>query len=304
MPIVSGLQDSIIEKQWTHREILQGELGSIYTLSARGRLLKLKIGTNRWERIENPPICSERWGISKAILACFVSYHDMDEGKISLFSVPDLKPLNTIFVDKDAYDMPMLCPDRNGKYVAVIGRNKMRIFSAKNGEKVFEVEYDTYSIDTVDWSRDSRRILFSCRYKNSALSPWGLSAMPFITVYDLDTKISEKICKGWGPKWDESENKIIFRKNESIYSYGDIFEFNRKTKKEKLLLRNIRLHDYSWSPSGNNLLVAIPQRAFSLYHWPQWLTVVNYNTPNLRFIVLAGLNSAGNVDERFFWVDN
>ena len=262
IPIVSGLQNSVIEKQWTHREILKGELGSIYTLGARGRLLKLKIGTDRWEKIESPPICPERWGISKAMLACFTSYRDMDEGKISLFSVPDLKPLNTIVVDKDAYDMPMLCPDRNGKYVAVIGINKMRILSAKNGEKVFEVKYGDYGIYTVDWSRDSRRILFSCRYKNSALQPFGLSAMPFITVYDLDTKISENICKGWGPKWDKSENKIIFRKSESIYSYGDIFEFDRKTNKEKLLLRNIRLYDYDWSPSGDNLLVAIPQKRF------------------------------------------
>jgi hypothetical protein len=302
MPIVSDLQDSIIEKQWSHGEILKEETGSIYTLGEDGKLAKFNIGLNKWEKIESPHIQSERWGISKAFLACFVSGSDMVEGKISLFSMPDFKLLNTISVSKDHYYLPMLYPDKNGKYVAVIASKRMGIFSIENGAEVFKVEYDnSYVIDTVDWSYDSSKILFSIFDKSSKSKS---ESMPFVNVYDLNSKTSEKICQGWGPKWDSGEDRIIFRKSEYNYSYGDIFEFNRKTQKEKLLLRNIRLYDYGWSPSGNNLFVAIPQRVFSLYHWPQWLTVVNYGKPNLRFIVLVGLNSTGNSNERFFWVDN
>lgn len=302
MPIVSSFQNSIIEKRWAHREILQGEKGSIYTLGKDGKLVKFKIGTNKWEPINSPPIHPERWGISKEMLACFVSENDMLQGKISLFSVPDFSLKSVLSVDKDRYYLPMLYPDKSGKCVAVVGSNRMGIFSIESGEKIFEAEYDnSYVIDTVDWSLDSSKILFSVFDKNSNSK---LTSMPFITTYDLNTKTSEKICQGWGPRWDDSEDRIIFRKSESNDSYGDIFEFNRKTKKEKLLLRNIRLYDYSWSPTGNNLLVAIPEKSFSLYHWPQWLTVVNYKKLNLRFIVLSSLNSAGNENERFYWVDN
>ena len=302
IPIISNLQDNVIEKQWTHREILQEEQGNIYMLGKDSKLIKFNIRTKKWENTESPSILSERWGISKEALVCFISENDMLQGKVSLFSVPNFNLLNTISIDKDRYYLPMLYPDKNGKYVAATASHRMGIFSIKNGEEIFEVEYDNaYTIDTVDWSLDSNKILFSVFDKNNKSKS---KPVPFIIVYDLTTKASEKICQGWGPKWDKSEDRIIFRKSESCYSYGDIFEFNRKSKKEKLLFRNIRLYGYSWSPSGNNLLVAIPEKSFSLYHWPQWLTVVNYNKPNLRLIVLSGLNSAGNDNERFFWVDN
>ena len=302
MPIVSNIQDRIIEKQWSHSEILHEDQGSIYTLGNDGKLIKFNIGSQKWESTKSPIIQSERWGISKEVLACFVSHNDMLTDKISLFSVPEFNLLNTILVSKDDYYLPMLYPSKNGKYVAVVGMNKMGIFSAEKGEKIFGVEYTkSYTIDTVDWSLDSNRILFSVFDKNIESES---QAMPFIIVYDLNARTSEKICQGRGPKWNKDEDRIMFRKSEYSYSYGDIFEFDRKKKNEKLLFQGIRLYDYGWSPSGDNFLVALPQKSFSLYHWPQRLTVVNYSNPKLKFIALGGLNSTGNNNEHFFWVDN
>ena len=300
-PIVSNFQDRIIEKQWAHPEILQEESGSIYTLGENNKLVRFNVGTNKWEKTKSPYIDSERWGISKTTLACFVSPEDVEKKKISIFSMPEFRLINTINLDVNSYSLAMPYPDNNGKYVAVTDpiRNSLVIFSISNGEKIFEYNY--FSGDLIDWSSDSTKILFSSFDENDGAK---FRTASFINVYDLRTRTFEKICQGWQPRWGRDENKVLFRKSVYGYSCGDIFEFNRKTKKERLLLHNIRLYDYCWSPSGKNFLVAIPQKAFSLYHWPQWLTVINYDNPKLRFIVLSGLNSSGNSNERFFWTDN
>jgi hypothetical protein len=309
VPGISDLQDCFVSRQWTHREILQNESGHIYTLDNEGHLIRFGIDTQHWETIKSPYIDPERWSIAKNTLACFLSHRDCEEGKISIFSMPGFELVNTIIFDTKKYWLPNLVLDRKGKYVAVLSYHRinnhpgycMAIYNVKSGHKIFEYDY-LANEGFIDWSSDSGKILFSSFKKEDISKDLSQRSMPYIYLYDLKDKTFEKVCRGYAPQWDSERERVMFCKEDSGFIYGDIFEFDRKTQEEKILIKGVRLVDYHWSPSGRNLVVAIPHKAYSLYNWPKRLTIISHDNPELRFIIKSNHNP--NSDERFYWVDD
>ena len=307
----SGLADKDIEKKWTHKEILNGEIGYIYTTEYASedsadrygtRLHNIKrynVKMQKWEKIGSQVFQAWPWDISGNTLACIVSARDEREGKVSIFSIPEFNLINTLSTTYKNFNKIRL--DHSGKYLAVIGDYnflgsgpgiicKMSIFKVETGEKV--LEYDYIFDDGIDWSPDSSKIIFSS-LRDKKLFDFNKNDIfaqrkklsteqrrPYIYVYDLVNNSTVEICQGLDPQWSPDGRKFLFRKG--IFD-GNLYCYSLVIKKEELLAIKTYISDYRWSPIEQNIVARIP------YSQPlperSRLAIINLKNPNLKFII-------------------
>jgi Tol biopolymer transport system component len=300
-PIISNLRDSMTEKSWTHEEILNGERGNIFTLGDDHKLIGFNTETKQWETVNSRSIRPERWAMCPKLIVALQDSSDISSSAktgIFVYAADTGAMLKRISLDEPPYEVVNLSLDQNGKYLAIVSQgNRLSIISLDDGRMVYESD-KLSSWAPIDWSADSSRIIFSAFKKNDLRGNIGQT--PSIYVLDLTTGKSEKVCDGWAPKWDSSGDKILYCQKEWCWRNGDLYLLDRKTNSKKLLVSNARLVDYSFSPTGKNAVVSILQNVFSMYHWPKYLTIVNCDNPELKYIIKSGVTE----DERFYWINN
>jgi len=219
---------------------------------------------------------------------------------ISVLNLDDKSLVRDIPLNKDRYrySIVSLSLDKGGKYVAINDDDGyLEVFSISDGQKVYELE-TLSSFAPIDWSADSNQIIYSAFGRNDHKGNIGQT--PSIYILDLHTNKAEEICKGWAPKWDSKNDRIIFCDTGWGFDWGDLYILDRKTNVKKILAKHIRRVGYGFSPSGKNAIVFIGQNTFSAYHWPKFLTIINCDNPDLKYIIKSGIAE----DEDFYWVDS
>lgn len=324
---ISEYKDNKRLLEWSHSEILQNESGKIYTLNKYKQRKQYEfrnydLMTKKWESLNQFKIDgygdffpAMAWDVSRSFMAYPVDFNlvviykkdgfeeickipaKCDRLKISRSEqqIAILNSLGEIIVQKEGKD-----------WYQTFGRNcKLEIFDIQSGQQVSK--YDKFILaDGLDWSVDSKRLLFVSIHDSNHLQPeneriqnsWdkNLTLKEFypkvIYVYDIDTNFAAELCEGENPQWNNNGTEILFMKDKEIFSY------NIATREIKSICKNGTKDRFTWSASGQNVIGLI-----GTYN-PMWtnkyfLTVINVRNPELKYIIDTGRDYNG-----FVWCED
>jgi hypothetical protein len=294
--------------EWNHNEILRGETGYIYLFAnyPSAILERFSPETGTRELFRENPICDlgSSWNINSGKLACVSDIYSLPDFKlIKALELPSAQPLEYHY-----NAIPKIAP--SGESIALIeplgevvsqknrsayytyGRKaNIYLYSVKTGKVVYRYPDIVLGDGGLDWSPDSKKIVFvNFRDKNlftpiekdmkGNISIGKNNKYPrYLYIFDLANHSLTELCEGERPSWSPDGKAILFVRNRAAY----IFSLEKRVAAK---LTDQDSYAYKWSPTGKNII------CWSTGH----LVVINVSDPKKKFIIKQNYYGP-----EFFW---
>jgi len=307
--IMSDYLDGNRLKEWSHKDIIMEETGTVYTLNKDERSEKYELRSfqptnQKWEllnQFETPYASNFSWDISQSLFAYgsknesvkilkkdgFEKTADIASNCTRLQISPNQKDIAIL-----EYSGRINIGKRNSWHQVLGVKSKLLIFEITSGECLNTNKFYVFS-SGLSWSPDSTKLLLVALDDRSLLGR-NLGGEVFIEeshpeiiyLFDIESNSITKLCEGTGPAWSPDGRKFLFIKN------GQILTYNFADAKIETLCPSYGARNYKWSPSGQNVLGLIRTQN------PMWinkffLTVINIDNPERKFVLDVGSDYRG-----------
>jgi hypothetical protein len=315
----ADIADKNTPKKWNNLALFNGESGKIITTTHisfgkdnRSRtILKIYDVKNHLsdtfdpgDRVIDISVCD----VKGDSLVCIVQTDDWNNQPLNVFKFPATAPINTII---GKFRDVRLSPDKKKiaalEYVKEASAPKdatshfmlgstcrLKIFDANTGALIIEAPRMALD-DGITWANDSTHVFFTSlkdenlfKHEDSTTEGFGRGyakegQFPLLLIdFDLSKREVYSITEGKDPETVSDTNEISFLRDKGV-SDCDVWRWNPKEGKARLILKEIKSYKHSVSPSGNKLLIQIPHK--NPLRGNYFLTVIDPVHPERKHIV-------------------
>lgn len=297
-------------KEWSAKEILQHEIGFIYTWSTKENertvtLQKWDVRSEQWsaelELEKGRDMPPEVFDVSSDYIALPIEDR-FEKRYVAIYTKKPFEKILTLPAKQLALVQFSKCQSKiatlqNKQYIFVQKEteNWMNYFSSLCDLKIFDVQHG-YEIahfadilnEELDWSENGSTLLVVkmkdpdrqklFRQPEKSNDFYLREFVPkIICLLDTTTGAAEELCEGISPKWRINDKEFAFIQNKKIMIY------DMETKNIRQICPAFDAPEFVCSPSGNNLLLKVRTYNPIWFHKYFW-AIINFQDPTKKYI--------------------